>query len=164
MVLIIRESTVADALRVAVVCSEGWRQTVQGTMSESFQQATVSFWYTEDKVMQDIRRGRYRYVAEVDGTVAGVIGGAMTARDTSEITIFYVDEQYRYQGIGKRMLEKITGDHIKRGAVQQWVSIQQGNTHGQPFYEAQGFKYQHSKETKTATGETQVSLRFKRKL
>lgn len=164
MALIIRRPEVADAPGVALICSEGWRQTVEGKMSSSHQHAVISFWYTEEKVQKDIRRGSYSYVAEVDGTIAGVIGGGMTAVNTSEIFVFYVHEEYRYQGIGKKLLDKITGDHIKRGASEQWVSVQEGNIYGRPFYEDRRFSCSHSKETKTATGEVQVSLRFKREL
>ena len=109
--LVIRRPEISDALRIAVICSEGWRQTVDGTMSESFQRSIISFWYTEDKVAGDIRRGSYSYVAEVNGVVAGVIGGGMTALDTSKVFVFYVDREYRYRGIGKelRKLQRVTG-------------------------------------------------------
>lgn len=162
--LVIRRPEISDALRIAVICSEGWRQTVDGTMSESFQRSIISFWYTEDKVAGDIRRGSYSYVAEVNGVVAGVIGGGMTALDTSEVFVFYVDREYRYRGIGKELLAKITEGHRKRGAVCQWVSVQEGNEHGLPFYEARGFVYQRDKKTKTETGEVQISRRYRREL
>ncbi|WP_411842382.1 GNAT family N-acetyltransferase [Salinicoccus sp. HZC-1] len=164
MALIIRRPEPPDALRIAVICSEGWRQTVRDTMSESYQHATISFWYKEDKVIQGIKSGSYSYVAEMDGSVVGVIGGGMAAAGTSEVFIFYVDAGFRYQGIGKALLGPLTEDHIKKGAVEQWVSVQEGNDYGQPFYEARGFQYQFPKKTKTATGEVQVSLRFKREL
>ncbi|HIW11583.1 MAG TPA: GNAT family N-acetyltransferase [Candidatus Salinicoccus stercoripullorum] len=162
--LVIRRPEISDALRIAVICSEGWRQTVDGTMSESFQRSIISFWYTEDKVAGDIRRGSYSYVAEVNGVVAGVIGGGMTALDTSKVFVFYVDREYRYRGIGKELLAKITEGHRKRGAVCQWVSVQEGNEHGLPFYEARGFVYQRDKKTKTETGEVQISRRYRREL
>lgn len=164
MSLIIRRPEQSDVPRIAVICREGWQQTVRETMSESYQHATISFWYREDKVRMDVKRGSYSYVAEMDGKVVGVIGGGMREAATSEIFIFYVDEYCRYQGIGKKLLETLTENHMSKGAGEQWVSVQEGNIYGLPFYEAKGFQHQFSKRTKTANGEMQVSLRLRREL
>ncbi|CEA03506.1 Acetyltransferase YpeA [Jeotgalicoccus saudimassiliensis] len=164
MTLVIRKPDVTDAERIAEICSTGWRQTVEGKLSSTLQQQTVNYWYNAKKVTQDIKKGSYTYVAEVDGTVTGVIGGGMNGKKRAEVYVFYIDEKYRYHGIGKSLLHKLTGHQQRKGAVEQWVSVQENNRLGLPFYKARGFIQQSVKETKSASGEVQVSLRMRREI
>lgn len=162
MILEIRKTKVEDAERIAQICCTGWRQTVEGKLSSTFQQQTVKYWYNADKVKQDIKKGSYSYTALCDGIVAGVIGGGMTGKTRAEVYVFYIDSKYRYHGIGKALLHKLTEHQKNKGAAEQWVSVQANNELGLPFYKARGFVRQSVKETKSASGEVQVSLRMKR--
>lgn len=162
MIFEIRKTEAGDAERIAEICSAGWRQTVEGKLSSTFQQQTVNYWYNIDKVRQDIHKGSYSYTAVYDGVIAGVIGGGMTGAKRAEVHVFYIDSKYRYHGIGKALLHKLTEHHKDKGAAEQWVSVQADNDLGLPFYKARGFVQQSVKETKSATGEVQVSLRMKR--
>ena len=162
MTLVIRKPEVIDAGRIADICSTSWRQTVEGKLSSAFQQQTVNYWYNAEKVEQDIKKGSYSYVAEIDGKVAGVIGGGMTGKKRGEVYVFYIDKEYRYHGTGKALLHKLTEYHQRKGAEEQWASVQADNDLGLPFYKARGFIQQSVKETKSAAGEVQVSLRMKR--
>lgn len=164
MALVIRKPEPEDAERIADICSTGWRQTVEGKMSSKFQQQTVNYWYNPDKVTADIKKGSYSYVAEKDGIIRGVIGGGMTGAKTAEVYVFYIDDKYRYHGIGKTLLDELTQHQKRKGADEQWVSVQQDNELGLPFYKARGFVCQSLKETKSADGEVQVSLRMKRQI
>ncbi|SFD60179.1 Ribosomal protein S18 acetylase RimI [Lentibacillus persicus] len=149
---------------IAAICAAGWRQTVEGKLSEEYQKRNVSFWYNHERVTNDINRGAYTHAARIDSALAGVIGGGMTGPTTGEIFLLYVEETYRYQGIGKRLLEQLTREQIDLGATEQWVSVQEGNQRGIPFYEARGFIYKAKRVTLTETGEEQVSLRYARRL
>ncbi|MGP4108521.1 GNAT family N-acetyltransferase [Virgibacillus sp. L01] len=149
---------------IAYICTAGWKQTVEGKLSEEYQTKNVDFWYNHEKVYNDIQDGLYSHVALVDSQVAGVIGGAMTSPNVGEIFVLYVDATYRYKGIGRRLLAAFTEQQIGSGATEQWVSVQEGNQRGIPFYEARDFVYQKEKNTITDTGEKQVSLRYSRKL
>lgn len=164
MSLTIRLVTVDDAARVADICSVGWRQTVEGKMSKTFQQKTINHWYTIDKVTADIKQGSYTYVAELDGYVTGVIGGGMDGKFKGHVFVFYVDDKYRYKGIGKELLKKITARQKNKGATEQWVSVQEDNELGLPFYETQGFIVQYKRTVKSAGGEEQVSLKMRREI
>ncbi|MDO5360707.1 MAG: GNAT family N-acetyltransferase, partial [Jeotgalicoccus sp.] len=82
----------------------------------------------------------------------------------AEVYVFYIDSQYRYHGIGKALLHKLTAHQKNKGAAEQWVSVQADNELGLPFYKARGFIQQSVKETKSASGEVQVSLRMKREI
>lgn len=162
MTLVIRKPEVIDAGRIADICSRGWRQTVEGKLSSTFVQQTVNYWYNADKVKQDIKKGSYAYTAVYDGIAVGVIGGGMTGKKRAEVYVFYIDKEYRYHGTGKALLHKLTEYHQRKGAEEQWASVQADNDLGLPFYKARGFIQQSVKETKSAAGEIQVSLRMKR--
>ncbi|WP_213810741.1 GNAT family N-acetyltransferase [Jeotgalicoccus sp. WY2] len=162
MTLEIRKTEVRDAERIREICSTGWKQTVQGKLSSTFQQQTVNYWYNADKVKQDIKKGSYAYTAVYDGIAVGVIGGVIPGAKRAEVYVFYIDSKYRYHGIGKALLHKLTEHQKNKGAAEQWVSVQADNELGLPFYKARGFIQQSVKETKSASGEVQVSLRMKR--
>ncbi|MUK89286.1 GNAT family N-acetyltransferase [Ornithinibacillus sp. L9] len=125
---------------ISRICSIGWQQTVQGIYSEEYQLKNVEYWYNHNRVMEDIVKGIYTHVALVDEKVVGTIGGAMIEQGVSEIYVFYVDELFRYKGIGGRLLDAFTKVHIKKGATEQYVSVQEGNELGIPFYKSRGFQ------------------------
>ncbi|WP_096187335.1 GNAT family N-acetyltransferase [Evansella halocellulosilytica] len=125
---------------ISRICSVGWRQTVQSFYSEKYQIKIVEYWYNHNRVHEDITKGIYTHVAKVDERVVGTIGGIMTELTVSEIYVFYVDEAYRYKGIG---IDAFTKEHIKKGAIEQYVSVQEGNRLGIPFYESCGFQQNH---------------------
>jgi GNAT superfamily N-acetyltransferase len=147
---------------IATICSEGWMQTVEGVLSDDYQRKNINFWYNYERVFDDISNGLYSYIALCNSQVVGVIGGGLTGGNVGEVFVLYVDETYRYKGIGRLLLEKLTQEQVSSGVNEQWVSVQEGNQRGIPFYEARGFVFQKKKPTITETGEKQISLRYSR--
>lgn len=90
----IRRVRLEDAGRVAEICRNGWLDTVDDRLSDTYKTKNVEFWYSQAKVEQDIKKGQYSFVAEVDNTVAGVIGGGMISRSENEVFVFYMDRNY----------------------------------------------------------------------
>ncbi|WP_232827950.1 GNAT family N-acetyltransferase [Paraliobacillus sp. X-1268] len=131
---------------IATICTNGWKQTVENKLSDKHQVKTVAFWYQKERVKQDIEKGIYTYVALIDDKVVGVIGGGLKEPNIGEIFVFYVDEEYRYKGVGKQLLERFTEYQLKINVKEQWVSVQDGNQRGIPFYEARGFTFQKKKK------------------
>ncbi|GEL77647.1 GNAT family N-acetyltransferase [Tenuibacillus multivorans] len=125
---------------ISRICSIGWRQTVKGKYSEDYQNKNVEYWYNHKRVQEDIVKGIYTHVAMVDQKVAGTIGGVVSEPNISEIYVFYVDEMYRYKGIGRKLLDAFTKEHIKNGATEQYVSVEEENELGLPFYKSRGFQ------------------------
>lgn len=150
------------AKEIAEICAIGWRQTVEGQFSDKYMDITTNFWYREERVKNDIEKGNYRYSAIVDGKVVGTIGGILTEEKISWIWVFYINEAYRYKGIGKQLLHTYTNEHIQAGATEQWVSVQDQNTLGIPFYKANGFRAEKRVETKTETDENLITWHYKR--
>ncbi|SDI79951.1 GNAT family N-acetyltransferase [Natribacillus halophilus] len=147
---------------IARVCDVGWRQTVESILSDKYQNQNAAFWYNHDKVLSDIDNGIYPHVALIDGEVVGAIGGAKTGPERGDVFVLYVDETYRYQGVGRRLLAALTEEQIADGAFEQWVSVEKGNWRGIPFYEARGFELQREQKKETDTGEKHVTLAFRR--
>lgn len=144
----------AHTTEIAEICATGWRQTVQdkGIYSEEYQRKNIQHWYNEERVRDDIAEGVYTHVAMMGGRVVGTIGGILTEQGASEIYVFYVDDQYRYQGIGRQLLEAFTDAHINSGATDQYASVQIENELGIPFYEARGFQEIGKNKKKTNAG------------
>src|SRR5699024_11890261 len=84
---------------------------------------------------EDIDSGSYSYVALIGSKLVGTIGGMMTTQERGDIFVLYVDENYRYQGIGHQLLDEFTKEQVSAGVKEQWVSVQKDNWRGIPFYE-----------------------------
>lgn len=164
MEVIIAKPTENHIEAISAICSAGWKQTVAGKLSEAYQERNVDFWYNHERIRSDMEAGSYTHVALIDFDVTGVIGGGLTSPGVSEIFMLYVEETYRYKGIGRLLLEALTELQKEQGAAEQWVSVQEGNQRGIPFYGARGFRLQGKKTELTDTGEEQVSLRYAREI
>ncbi|MBU9720939.1 MULTISPECIES: GNAT family N-acetyltransferase [Bacillaceae] len=162
--ILIKNPEITHAEAIADICSRGWRQTVEGILSEEYQAKNIEYWYNYERVKKDIEAGSYSYVALLHSEVVGVIGGGKTKEETGEIFVLYVDENFRYKGVGRKLLKELTHQQIQEGISEQWVSVQENNDRGLPFYEARGFSLKEKRFTETETGEQQVSLRYSRKL
>jgi GNAT superfamily N-acetyltransferase len=65
--------------------------------------------------------------------VVGAIGGGMTSPETGEVFVLYIDPNRRHEGIGTKLLERLTDWHKQHGAKWQWVSVMKNNNKGIPF-------------------------------
>lgn len=144
--IIITKAKPAYTEEIRRICTIGWRQTVENKYDEEYKTKTVENWYNHERVLRDIKNNIYTHVALMDNKVVGTIGGILNNEKESEIYVFYVDDAYRYKGIGKKLLEVFTLEHTEKGAVKQLVSVEEGNTLGLPFYKARGFKYEKKRK------------------
>ena len=127
------KASVEHTKEISRTRSTAWRQTVQGMYSEEYQAKKLEYWYNHKRVRDEIVRGVYTHVAIVDDKVVGTIGGVMSAPEVSEIFVFYVDEAFRYVGIGTQLLDTFTAEDIKKVATEQYVSVEDGNKLGLPI-------------------------------
>jgi ribosomal protein S18 acetylase RimI-like enzyme len=164
MDIVIKKPEIIHSNAIATICTKGWKQTVEGLISEEYQIRNVEYWYNNERVKNDIEAGIYSYIALLNSEVIGVIGGGKTNLHAGEIYVLYVDENTRFKGVGKKLLETLTQQQMSEGITEQWVSVQEDNHRGIPFYEARGFKYIEKRIKETETGEQQVSLLYLRKL
>ncbi|MEC5424728.1 GNAT family N-acetyltransferase [Virgibacillus sp. C22-A2] len=164
MDIVIKKPRTIHSEAIANICSKGWKQTVEGMLSEEYQMKNVEYWYNNERVKNDIEAGFYSYIGFLNSEIVGVIGGGKTNSNAGEIYVLYVDEKIRYKGVGKKLLESLTQQQIREGISEQWVSVQKDNHRGIPFYEARGFLYKEKRIKEIETGEKQISLRYSRKL
>ncbi|MGM0845125.1 MAG: GNAT family N-acetyltransferase [Bacillota bacterium] len=155
---------------IVKVCSEANRATYKDLYSEEYIERVIQQYYNHDRVAEEVSSfsrnwGGY-FVAVENGTVVGAGGGGMTGDTAGEIYVLYMDSTRRGEGIGSLLLEAITNQQKQEfQAQEQWVSVQQGNTKGIPFYEARGFAFSHEEPGHgNEEAENYISLRYFRKL
>ena len=152
------------AAAIAEICATGWQQTVQGLLSEEYQIIAKEEWYNVERVQSEIDKGIYKYCAIVDDKIVGAIGGMLTEYKISWIWVFYIDENYRYQGIGHQLLKQFTTDHQVLGAKEQWLTVLEGNMRAIPFYRSNGFEPIERIVKKTKTNEDEIVWTYKRSI
>ncbi|CDQ20284.1 GNAT family N-acetyltransferase [Halobacillus karajensis] len=152
------------------VCTEGNRATYAGIYPEHYIEEIIEQFYTPARILDEvIPSGREwgGYMVAIEGDeVIGACGGGMVDKTETELYVLYLDPSRRKEGIGTMLLDTFTKQQIDLyGATKQWVSVQEGNDKGVPFYEARGFIFSHkepgygSEEAKKYT-----SLRYWRDL
>lgn len=80
----------------------------------------------------EIIRSPIVYVAEAEGTIAGVLRGRK-----ERLASLFVAREYHRQGIGRRLVERFEQESVRRG----WTVIRLAATlYAVPFYLALGYK------------------------
>ncbi|MGD6803860.1 GNAT family N-acetyltransferase [Rossellomorea aquimaris] len=155
---------------IVKVCSDANRATYKDIYSEEYIERVIKQYYTPERILEEVsgssRNWGGYFVAVDNGTVVGAGGGGMTGDTTGEIYVLYMDPVRRGEGIGSQLLEAITSQQKEEfQAGEQWVSVQQGNTKGIPFYEAKGFTFKHEEPGHgNEEAENYISLRFSREI
>jgi GNAT superfamily N-acetyltransferase len=71
--------------------------------------------------------------------VLGAAGGGGIDGSVGQLHVLYLDLALRGHGIGTALLDFVTKKQKSAGAIEQWVSVTEGNDLGIPFYRACGF-------------------------
>jgi ribosomal protein S18 acetylase RimI-like enzyme len=81
-------------------------------------------------------------VAERDGRVVGAAAGGITSSGSGEVYNLCIDPGHRRRGVGRALLQAVTGQQLARGAHQQWVNLHGDGTAtaALPFLTSQGFQ------------------------
>lgn len=92
----------------------------------------------------DWRRGllsRTRFVAEVDGSVAGTVsGGDATTPGTAAITAMWVDPLYRRRGVGDLLIKHVLEWARGQGYSDVVLWVAERNEAAERLYERNGFR------------------------
>lgn len=150
----VRQAVLSDSAAIARVHVDSWRTAYRGIIDEDYL-AGLSYvdretmWYREIAnprnfvlVSEDIRIGM---PAKVIGFVSG---GANRSKDTSytgELYAIYILEEYRGQGIGKKLVRSLVERLVDHdfNSMLVWVLVK--NPYRQ-FYEKLGGQYVRSQE------------------
>jgi GNAT superfamily N-acetyltransferase len=155
---------------IVKVCSEANRATYENIYSEEYIERVIKEYYTPERILEEVsgssRNWGGYFVAVDNGTVVGAGGGGMTGDTSGEIYVLYMDPDRRGEGIGSQLLVAITKQQKEEfQAKEQWVSVQQGNSKGIPFYEARGFSFSHEEPGHgNEEAEDYISLRYYREI
>ncbi|WP_368914616.1 N-acetyltransferase family protein [Exiguobacterium acetylicum] len=131
----IREARLEDALAIARVHIDAWRETYQGIIPDSYL-AQLSYEKRTKQWEQTLVDQRV-YVVELEDEVVGFAQGGPNRRDAREGELYaiYVLRASQGQGLGKALFQRIIEDLAEYEAMQ--VSVLRDNPACQ-FYERFG--------------------------
>jgi GNAT superfamily N-acetyltransferase len=83
---------------------------------------------------------RTRFVAEVDGNVAGMVGaGPGEFAGSAALTSLWVDPRFRDRGVGSALVETVVGWASDQGFSQVLLWVTEVNRNAERFYVHHGF-------------------------
>lgn len=151
---------------IVSVCSKGNRTTYADVYPSPYIEEIIQQFYTKERILDEVTHTGKEwggYIVAVDrGQVIGACGGGMIDEEACELYVMYLDPSRKKEGIGTKLLEDFTKQQKEGyGAKKMWVSVQEGNDQGIPFYEAKGFVFSHrQKGYGSKEAEKYTSLRY----
>lgn len=168
--LVIRQSTIKDAVGISEVLTVSQWFTYDSLFSEDYINKLINQYYNLKRIKEEIisiNEKWHGYIVAVKADkIVGVIGGGMINKEAGEVYVLYLDPTQRNSGIGSRLLEFFTKiQKHKYGAKDQWVAVAKGNKYAIPFYEARDFIFQEEvKSYGSKLEDRDISLMYKRKI
>jgi GNAT superfamily N-acetyltransferase len=143
----IRRALPADARAISDARAASWRAAYQGLFPQPVLDGIdVSGWASRAAVWLASTSGRGRdWVAEEDGAIVGWASRFLPGRDEdldpacAEIVALYALPSHWGRGLGRALLEVVTGDLRAHGATGIALWVVEGNDRARRFYERQGF-------------------------
>jgi GNAT superfamily N-acetyltransferase len=90
---------------------------------------------------RDVVTNRTRFVAEVDGAVAGTVsGGDGESRRAAAMTAMWVEPRFRRQGVGDLLVKTVVEWAQASGYAQMLLWVTDGNANAERLYERNGFR------------------------
>lgn len=83
-------------------------------------------------------------VLKIDGNLAGFLAYYKKSAHVWHLLFLVVDQDYRRQGVAKKMLKFAIDDMISRGAIKIDLATRNNNFKSQSLYKKSGFKQTHS--------------------
>lgn len=94
-----------------------------------------------DSRWREIVVSRTRFVAEVDGAVAGTVsGGDDESTGAASMTAMWVDPRFRGQGVGDVLVKTAVEWARKAGYGRMFLWVTDGNDPAERLYERNGFR------------------------
>ncbi len=84
---------------------------------------------------------RARFIAEVDGVVAGTVsGGDGDSSGAASMTAMWVDPRFRGQGVGDALVNAVIEWARHAGYSRMFLWVSDGNSSAERLYERNGFR------------------------
>jgi GNAT superfamily N-acetyltransferase len=107
---------------------------------------------------------RARYVAEVDGEIAGTVsGGEAGTEGTAAITSMWVDPRFRRQGVGDLLVQEVLDWARSNGYQEVVLWVVEGNVQAEKLYERNAF-VRTGQVSLVRAGEERIEYEMGRKL
>ncbi len=134
----IRRARPADARPIAQVHVAAWRSTYAGILPDHSLTGLSIPWHTA-RYDHDIRAGAGVFVALVSGQVVGfaTAGSGRSTIAEGEVETLYVLDDYRDQGLGRRLLHAAAAYLAEQGCRSLFLWVLRDNP-GRWFYERLG--------------------------
>jgi GNAT superfamily N-acetyltransferase len=142
---VVRLAGASDVEQICEVCREGFDASSRGLLRPETIRRQVEDYYSPDQVRREVdpsgspKWQGYVVAATADGQVLGAGGGGVLDGTSGQVYVLYLRLRLRGMGIGTAILDFLTGQQQEAGAVDQWVSVTEGNELAIPFYLARGF-------------------------
>jgi len=143
--LTIRRYRERDAHAVGVLIADTYSEFNLSELKPEQQEAMLGpFLYARSKepshqqAIADVIHAPSVWVAEVDGTIVGVLrGGRVDELGRTVLQSLFVSGKYHRQGIGQKLVERFEKEYISRGVT---VFKLLATMHAVPFYLAMGYR------------------------
>jgi GNAT superfamily N-acetyltransferase len=173
--LLVRRAELPDAAAVASLHVRSWQSGYAGVISDDFleslsgdlEKRTLD-WQT--KILGAEAEGRFLLVAELDGELAGWLGGG-AYRDTDldepslgEVQACYVDPGHWRRGVGSALMSHALDRLARDGYTQAALWVLADNPRARAFYEHHGWRLDDAHKIFEVAGERHREVRYRRLL
>ena len=136
MKMVIKRAQKEDADIIGEVHSAAWKQTYQGVFSQEYLDSDSPSARREE-FLSSLNDRHCVYLLLKDDDQASGIVKLLVNRNDIEVASFYILEEYRGRGFGRKILEYIFSEYKDRHFV-LWVL--ETNLNARAFYEKCGFE------------------------
>ena len=136
MKMVIKRAKKEDADIIGEVHSAAWKQTYQGVFSQEYLDSDSPSARREE-FLSSLNDRHCVYLLLKDDDQASGIVKLLVNRNDIEVASFYILEEYRGRGFGRKILEYIFSEYKDRHFV-LWVL--ETNLNARAFYEKCGFE------------------------
>lgn len=134
--VMIRKAEVEDLGEIQTIAKTSWNHTYSGLIPEEVQSRFLAEAYSDEMMPMRLSR-TLLYVAEENGKLIGFANASQKAGIASLHAIYLLPET-KGKGTGTKLLQKLLDEMAPIQEIQ--VEVEKGNTSGERFYEARGFK------------------------
>ena len=95
--------------------------------------------WPESEFSKTLQDDKYIYIVAADGERIAGYAGCFVVLENADITNIAVDEEYRRQGIGYRLIELLSLKAADKGAESLFLEVRESNEPAKSLYEKNGF-------------------------
>lgn len=136
MKMVIKRAQKEDADIIGEVHSAAWKQTYQGVFSQEYLDSDLPSTRREEFLNSLNDKNCVYLLLKEDDQASGIVK-LLVKRNDIEVASFYILEEYRGRGFGRKILEYIFSEYKDRHFV-LWVL--ETNLNARAFYEKCGFE------------------------